>query len=122
MLTALSRTAGFEPFGVAQLIAPPLLWPEVRSALHVARVRRAISRQVASEALADFERAPIRERRHRSLGARAWAIADEFGWSKTYDAEYLALSELVDAPIVTLDRRVHRAADRLGLLADIDLA
>jgi predicted nucleic acid-binding protein len=54
------------------------------------------------------------------LGAEAWRIADSFGWSKTYDAEYLALALLLDAVLVTLDRRLQRAAERLGLVAGME--
>ncbi len=74
---------------------------------------------MATDALSALEAAPVKERRHRSLEIRAWAIADRFGWSKTYDAEYLALSDLIGAPIVTFDLRVRRAAEQLGLLADV---
>ena len=121
MLAVVTGRVGFARFGSAELIAPPLLWPEVRSTLHVARVRNALSPAAADEALDAFEGAPIKERRHRSLGPRAWEIADEFGWSKTYDAEYLALTDLLDAALVTFDLRVQRAGGRLGLLADLDL-
>lgn len=36
------------------------------------------------------------------------------GWAKTYDAEYLALAELLKCRFVTLDARLRRGADRLG--------
>jgi predicted nucleic acid-binding protein len=57
----------------------------------------------------------VRERRHRHLGREAWRISDEFGWAKTYDAEYLALAILLNAKLVTFDRRMARAAERLGI-------
>ena len=38
------------------------------------------------------------------------------GWAKTYDAEYLALAELLDCRFVTLDARLHRGAARLGFV------
>lgn len=59
--------------------------------------------------------APIEERRHHRLGREAWRIADELGWSKTYDAEYLALAVLVGAGLVSFDRRMLRAAEILGV-------
>jgi hypothetical protein len=34
----------------------------------------------------------------------------DFGWAKTYDAEYVALAKL------TVDRRLRRGADRLGFV------
>ena len=58
------------------------------------------------------------ERRHARLGREAWAIADELGWTKTYDAEYLALARVLEAPLATLDRRLARAAARVGVELD----
>ena len=112
---------GFDVVTREDLIAPPLLWPEVRSVLHVARGRGLISGAEAREALEVFDDSPIRERKHPRLGAEVWRIADELGWMKTYDAEYLALASLVGAPLATLDRRMGRAAERLGI-APYDLA
>lgn len=96
-------------------VGPALLWPEVRSALHVARWRGLLNDDDARRGLDRLDSAPIRERRHRRLGMEAWKIADELGWAKTYEAEYLALASLLDAPLATLDRRMLRAAERLGL-------
>jgi predicted nucleic acid-binding protein len=45
----------------------------------------------------------------------AWSIADDLGWAKTYDAEYLALASLLRSGLVTLDRRLRSAAERLGI-------
>lgn len=103
-------------FGGEPLLAPPLLWPEVRSALHVALHRDLISAAVGDLALATLESGPVEERRHPDLGRRVWGIADQLGWSKTYDAEYLALAELLGLPLATFDRRMRRAAGRLGLV------
>jgi predicted nucleic acid-binding protein len=50
------------------------------------------------------------------LADEAWRIADELGWAKTYDAEYLALASLLDCRLVTVDGRLRRGADRLGFV------
>ena len=112
---AVTSSNGFRPFGSDEAVAPPLLWPEVRSALHVARTRDLMTGQVAATALAALQSGPLRERRHRRLGEEAWRIADDLGWSKTYDAEYLALAFLLGAPIASLDRRLLRAAELLSI-------
>ena len=96
-------------------IGPPLLWPETRSALHVARDRGLLSASAATEALERLDHIRITERRHRRLGRETWALADELGWSKTYDAEYLALASLLGAELATFDRRLLRAAERFGI-------
>ena len=98
-----------------QAVAPPLLWPEVRSALHTACWRGLLTEEDASVALELLESETFRERRHRRLGKEAWTIADSLGWSKTYDAEYLALATLLKVPIATFDQRVAGAAERLGI-------
>ena len=112
-LPASGSPDGFE-FFAEDLVAPPLLWSEVRSALHEAAWRRDVSREQAIRSLQAFERSGIRKRTHRRLGETAWRIADELGWAKTYDAEYLALADLLGCRFVTLDARLRRGGDRLG--------
>lgn len=111
---------GFDEFGDEPLVAPPLMWSEARSSLHELVWRRELSRSTAEETLARLERSPIEERRHRALGATAWQIAEQLGWAKTYDAEYVALARLLDCRVVTLDARLRRSAGRLGLVVGPD--
>ncbi len=77
-----------------------------------------LSRELAGQALKRFVSGEIKvtERRHDRLSLEAWRIAGEFGWAKTYDAEYLALAHLLDCRLVTLDARLRRGADRLGFV------
>lgn len=96
------------------LAGPPLLWSEVRSALHEAAWRGEIARDDAVRSLEAFAESKISERKHRRLGETAWRIADQLGFAKTYDAEYLALAELLDCRLVTVDGRLRRGAERLG--------
>lgn len=97
-------------------MAPPLLWPEVRSALHQQVWRGAISRQLGLRALEQLENAPIAMKAPAALGRTAWQIAEEFGWAKTYDAEYVALARLLGTRLLTLDRRLLRATGPQGLV------
>ena len=114
-LPASAAPGGFEIFR-EDLAAPPLLWSEVRSVLHEAVWRRDVSQEQAVHSLEAFARSRVRERRHRRLEETAWRIANELGYAKTYDAEYLALAELLGCRFVTLDRRLRRGADRLGFV------
>lgn len=115
-LPACASPGGFDVFGAEELVAPPLLWSESRSALHEALFRRDISAVQALRTLEALDNAPIRPRTQRRLSRRAWDIANEMGWAETYDAEYLALAQLLDCRFVTLDARLYRGAARLGFV------
>ncbi len=90
------------------------MWSEVRSSLHEARWRGEVSEQQATRALAALHASSIRVRTHKRLGVEAWRIADELGWAKTYDAEYLALASLLGCRLLTVDVRLRRATGHLG--------
>ena len=108
--------AGFSALAGESPVAPALMWSEARSALHELRWRGEISAEDAAAARSRLERAPIELRRHSKLGEEAWRIADEFGWAKTYDAEYLALAQLLRCRLITLDARLHRSTAPLGFV------
>ena len=74
-----------------------------------------LSARAASESLAALESGRIRQRSDVRLGRRAWEIADLLGWMKTYDAEYLALAQLLGCAVVTLDAGIKDAAKRLSV-------
>ena len=106
---------GFAPYGDEPLCGPPLLWSEARSVLHVGLWRGQLDQDNAVIALDLLENGPVQQTSHPRLGKEAWRIADDLGWAKTYDAEYLALASLLRCGLATLDRRLHTAAARLGI-------
>ena len=120
VLTACSGPDGFAPFGGESLVAPPLMWSEFLSSVREATWRGDISRDLADAAIARFEDAPIRARSSRRLRAEALRIAGDFGWAKTYDAEYVALGRLLDCTVITRDLRLRRGTDRLGFVLTLD--
>jgi len=101
---------GFAFLSAEELVAPGLLWSEGLSVLHELGWRGTISRALAGEALARFAAAPIAAKRPVRLAEEAWRVADELGWAKTYDAEYLALARLLRCRLLTLDARLRRRA------------
>ena len=109
------RSNGLRAFGRERLIAPPLLWPEARAALHQAVWRGLLSRLDAVRCRDELDSGRLQATEHATLGPEAWRIADELGWSKTYDAEYLALASIFKATLMTFDSRMSGAARRLGL-------
>ncbi len=104
--------------GDQELVAPCLLWSEVPSVINEMAFRGEISRALADRAIERFlaGKLHVSERRHSELTITAVGIARELGWAKTYDAEYLALARLLDTRVVTLDLRLRRGAERLGLV------
>ena len=102
------------PLEVEQLVAPPLLWSEVTSALHGAAWRGTISAGLGAESLDRFLAMPIERRQPRKLYEEAWRIAGELGWAKTYDAEYVALASMLSCRLVTADARLQRGASRVA--------
>jgi predicted nucleic acid-binding protein len=102
--------------GDDDLAAPPLLWPEARSVLRVLAHRGDITDADARNGAERLESLAIGPRTPARLGREAWRIADELGWVRTYDAEYVALASLLGCRLVTLDARLRRGADRLGLV------
>lgn len=95
------------------LVAPPLLWSEAMSAIHELRWRREISDDLTSRAFAALLAAPVRRRAPHQLHREAWRIADDLGWARTYDAEYVALARIIGCRLLTLDDRLRRGAGRL---------
>lgn len=92
------------------------MWSETQSALHERTWRREIDAEEADQARARLARVTVKSRSHPRLADEAWRIADELGWAKTYDAEYVALASLLGCRLVTVDGRLRRGADRLGFV------
>lgn len=57
--------------------------------------------------------APVTRREPRRLRREAWLIADNLGWAKIYDAEYVALARILDCRLFTVDDRLRRGAARI---------
>jgi predicted nucleic acid-binding protein len=108
--------AGFDALPGHQLVAPPLVRAEALSVLHAMHWRAAISQRVVDTALDRLETAPVKITEPKGLAREAWRVAEEFGWKKTYDAEYVALARLLDCRLLTLDGRLRRGAARLGFV------
>ena len=92
------------------------MWSEARSALHERVWRKELEADHARRARARIDEVDVKVETHARLADEAWRFADELGWAKTYDAEYVALASLLKCRLVTVDGRLRRGADRLGFV------
>jgi predicted nucleic acid-binding protein len=103
-----------------ELLAPTLLRSQTLSALHEAVQRGEIPADVARDHLARIGRIRIRLLGDAVLRRRAWEVADRLGWASTYDAEYVALSQLQADAFITLDAELARSVEGIVATASID--
>src|ERR671923_849757 len=103
-----------------QILAPTLLRSQVLSSLYQAVQRGELTKKDADERLNYLRGLRIRLLGDRVLQRVAWKIADELGWPDTFDAEYVALTQLQADAFVTLDKQLAGAVTELVMVAPID--
>ncbi len=101
------------------LLAPTLLRSQTLSLLHEA-VDRGELEDAARDHLALIGKLPIRLLGDAVLRRRAWELADELGWASTYDAEYVALTQLQADALITLDAELARSLEGVVETASLD--
>jgi predicted nucleic acid-binding protein len=111
---------GIEVADEHELLAPTLLRSQTLSQLHEAVQRGEIAADAARERLTRVGRMPIRLLGDAVLRRRAWELADRLGWAETYDAEYLALTQLQADAFVTLDAKLARSVEGIVPTAPVD--
>lgn len=89
------------------------MWSEALSVLHEAQWRSATSLELSEVARDRLLSSPIGMRQPNNLYDEAWRVAEELGWAKTYDAEYVALARILGCRLLTVDERLRRGAGRL---------
>jgi predicted nucleic acid-binding protein len=103
-----------------QLLAPTLLRSQMLSALYHA-VRQGEMTKKDAERQLDY----VRGLRIRLLGDRvlqnvAWKVADKLGWPDTFDAEYVALTQLQADAFITLDVTLAQSVNHLVTVAPFE--
>jgi predicted nucleic acid-binding protein len=86
--------------------APTLMQFEVGNALRRNEMAGDVDKTTADRAHELLHALRVDYWPHVRLSVRAWELRDSVTY---YDACYVALAELLDAPLVTLDRRLARA-------------
>lgn len=90
----------------SDLIAPSLVGFETANVIRRHDLAGLIGRDQAAQAHADLLELAIEHWPYEILAPRAWELRHNLS---VYDASYVALAELADATLVTLDRRITAA-------------
>jgi predicted nucleic acid-binding protein len=88
-------------------VAPHIIDVETFGIIRRLRISNAIDETLAALAIEDLRLWPGERFGHRALLDRAWELRENVrGW----DAMYVALAEILEAPLLTLDGRLARAS------------
>jgi indolepyruvate ferredoxin oxidoreductase alpha subunit len=103
-----------------KLVAPTLVRSQALSALYEAARRGEIPAAEGMERVTRINSLKVRFLGDKVLQRTAWRVADELGWETTYDAEYVALTQLQADAFVTSNRELAQTASSLVETATID--
>jgi predicted nucleic acid-binding protein len=103
-----------------QLVAPTLVRSQALSALYQAARRGEISAAEGIERVTRINSLRVRFLGDKVLQRTAWKVADQLGWETTYDAEFVALTQLQADLFVTSDSDLARAVSGLVKTTSVD--
>jgi indolepyruvate ferredoxin oxidoreductase alpha subunit len=102
------------------LVAPALVRSQALSALYEAARRGEISAAEGVERVTRINSLKVRFLGDKVLQRTAWRVAAQLGWETTYDAEFVALTQLQADAFVTSDADLARAVSGIVETATID--
>jgi predicted nucleic acid-binding protein len=102
------------------LLAPTLIRSQALSTMYRAVQRGELSRDEARARLRRVSEMKMRLLGDAVLRRRAWEVAEELGWADTYDAEYVALTQLQGDALVTTDAELARQVQGLVTTTSVD--
>jgi predicted nucleic acid-binding protein len=82
--------------------------------------RGEIPPEVALDRLTRVWAMPIRLLGDAVLRRQAWRVAEQLGWAETYDAEYVALTQLQADAFVTLNAELARRVEGIIPTATVE--
>jgi predicted nucleic acid-binding protein len=100
-----------------QATAPELLDVEVLHGLRKAYMRARVSEADLREAIATYASFHIERHGHYVLMNRIWGLRQNI---RTYDAAYVALAEMLRAPLLTRDRALANSSGHAARIEYID--
>ncbi len=92
------------------LVAPTLLHSQALALVYESVRRGEIDERIGRKVLDDIRGLRIRLLGDRVLQDHAWRIAAKLNWPDTYQAEYIALTQLQADALATADRKLAAAA------------
>jgi len=104
-----------------QILAPMLLRSQVLALLYQAVRSGELTKKDAESQLKYVRGMRVRLLGDRVLQNVAWIVADQLGWPDTYDAEYVALTQLQADAFITLDAKLAHAVKGLVTIAPIEV-
>jgi predicted nucleic acid-binding protein len=96
-----------------QLVAPTLVRSQALSALYEASRRGDLPAAEGIDRVARINSLKVRFLGDKVLQRTAWRVAEQLGCETTYDAEFVALTQLQADVLVTSDPELARAASSL---------
>lgn len=103
----------------ASLVAPVLIAYELTAVLRKAVRRGRLTESLAEEGIDGFFRLGVTLHSARVLHQLALRLANELGLGTAYDTHFIALARVLDCPLWTADKGMHRAAS--GVLPEAHL-
>lgn len=103
-----------------ELLAPTLFRSQTLSLAHESVARGEIPANVALDQLEKLWQLKIRLLGDAVLRRLAWKIADRLKWMSTYDAEYIALTQLQGDAFVTQDPDLARRVEGIVTVATVN--
>ena len=103
------------------LFAPPLVRSQVLSQLHEAVHAGTLDAEAAQRRLAWINRQRLRLLGDLVLRRLAWELADRLKWPSTYDAEYIALTQLQADAFITMNLSLASSVAGIVPVATIDM-
>jgi predicted nucleic acid-binding protein len=102
------------------MLAPALLRSQMLSLLYQAVHRGEMTKEAAERRLFYARGMRIRLLEDHELQVVAWKVAGQLGWPDTFDAEYVALTQLEADALITLDRQLAGAVKDLVTVAPLE--
>ena len=103
-----------------QLVAPTLVRSQALAALYESARRGEISTAERLDRVTRINSLKVRFLGDKVLQQTAWRVADRLGWETTFDAEFVALTQLQADAFVTSDHKLARAVSGLVETASTD--